>query len=217
MSPALHTPCGHFVRIFTRFLRTAALTAPVHFRCHGVLIRRRRTQEDGGSNADGPRATYPELHKTRLGILESGERMESEMQAEQSNRGNPFGMEIHAYSREQALDDGTLVDVTSAAREAGFKLPVALTRAAWLDAVTWSERDSQMQMPQVEGGRLWDVVWMASLAARRSRCSSTVAFQLYRVPRDGKETRPRLITLHMHLTPGDAGEPVVTITLPHED
>jgi hypothetical protein len=42
-----------------------------------------------------------------------------------------FGPVIHAYSRAEALEDGVLVDVTSTAREAGFRIPVALTRAVW--------------------------------------------------------------------------------------
>ena len=34
---------------------------------------------------------------------------------------------IHSYSRQQAIEDGVLVDVTATAREAGFRYPVALT------------------------------------------------------------------------------------------
>jgi hypothetical protein len=38
---------------------------------------------------------------------------------------------ISSYTRSEALADGVLVDVTETAREAGFVVPVALTRAAW--------------------------------------------------------------------------------------
>ena len=38
---------------------------------------------------------------------------------------------IGSYMRSEALDDGVLVDVTEMAREAGFVIPVARTRAAW--------------------------------------------------------------------------------------
>ena len=34
---------------------------------------------------------------------------------------------IHSYTRQQAIEDGVLVDVTATAREAGFRYPVALT------------------------------------------------------------------------------------------
>jgi len=53
---------------------------------------------------------------------------------------DPFGEEfamfsdedlVSRYSRATALADGALVDVTATAREAGFRVPVALTRAAW--------------------------------------------------------------------------------------
>jgi hypothetical protein len=37
---------------------------------------------------------------------------------------------IHRYTRADALRDGVLVDVSATAREAGFRWPVALTRAA---------------------------------------------------------------------------------------
>lgn len=127
-----------------------------------------------------------------------------------------FGNVIYAYSRADAIADGTLIDVTEPAREAGFRLPVALTAAAWADCVEWSAADSQRQTLQDEAGRLWDVVWMASIAARQAQ-GERVAFQLYRVPRGGRATRPRLTTLHLHIGPGDAGEPVITILMPNED
>ncbi|WP_049473777.1 DUF6573 family protein, partial [Stenotrophomonas maltophilia] len=38
---------------------------------------------------------------------------------------------IHSYTRAQAIEDGVLVDVSDVAKEAGFKLPVTITRAAW--------------------------------------------------------------------------------------
>jgi hypothetical protein len=38
---------------------------------------------------------------------------------------------ISSYTRSEAFADGVLVDVTETAREAGFVIPVALTRAAW--------------------------------------------------------------------------------------
>lgn len=127
-----------------------------------------------------------------------------------------FGNVIYAYTRAEAIADGTLIDVTEAAREAGFRLPVALTAAAWADCVEWRAADSQRQTLQDEAGRLWDVVWMASIAARKAQ-GARVPFQLYRVSRGGRATRPRLMTLHLHIGPGDAGEPVITILMPNED
>ncbi|WP_325176197.1 DUF6573 family protein, partial [Xanthomonas hortorum] len=45
---------------------------------------------------------------------------------------------IHSHTRANLLEDGDLVDVSALAREAGFKVPVAVTRAVWADCVAWS-------------------------------------------------------------------------------
>ncbi|MHB1236075.1 MAG: DUF6573 family protein [Gallionella sp.] len=126
-----------------------------------------------------------------------------------------FGPPIHAYSRVQAIEDGILVDVSTTAREAGFRYSVAMTRTAWADCVEWSDADSQRQCYQDEAGRLWDVLWMSSLAAQRG--GEQVAFEFYRIPRGGRRTQARLTTLHMTIGPGDTGGPVITIMLPGED
>jgi len=126
-----------------------------------------------------------------------------------------FGKPIHIYTREQAIKDGCLVDVSTTAAEAGFRYPVTITRAAWADCVEWTAEDSHRQTYQDEAGRLWDVLWMARLAARRG--GERLAYQLYCVPRGGRGVRARLTTLHMHIGPGDQGEPVITILMPNED
>lgn len=136
--------------------------------------------------------------------------------AQQSELESLFGNVIYAYTRADAIADGTLVDVTETAREAGFRLPVAVTAAAWADCVAWSEADSKRQTAQDEAGRLWDVLWMATIAARQAQ-GERVPFQLYRVPRGGRGTRPKLTTLHLHIGPGDDCAPVITILMPHED
>lgn len=128
-----------------------------------------------------------------------------------------FGEAIHAYTRAQAIADGLLVDVTETARNAGFRVPVAITAAAWDKAVAWSNEDTARQTPQDEAGRLWDVVWMSYVAARRASGSCRVPVQLHVVPRDGTTTTPRLTTLHMVIGPGDEGEAVITLMNPDED
>ena len=129
-----------------------------------------------------------------------------------------FGEVISTYTRAQAIDDGVLIDAGSMAQEAGFKWPVAVTSAAWADCVAWSEDDSDKQAHQDESGRLWDVLFMASHAIRtRSGSGDRLLFELYRVPRDGRSTQAELTTLKLIVGPGDQGEPVITILLPHED
>ena len=125
---------------------------------------------------------------------------------------------IHSYSRAQAIEDGVLVDVSEPARDAGFTVPVAITRAVWADCVEWTEEtDSRKNTIQDEDGRLWDVVFMARLACRARGDSPRRLFELYRVPVEGRGVRPRRVTLAIHIGPGVSGEPVVTIMLPHED
>lgn len=128
-----------------------------------------------------------------------------------------FGEPIHVYTRAQAIANGVLIDVSQTAHEAGFRLPVALTASAWADYVAWDDADSSRQTAQDEAGRLWDVIWMASLAARRARESQRFAFQVYRVPRGGSGIWVRLTTLHMCIGPGDDAAPVITILMPSED
>ena len=63
--------------------------------------------------------------------------------------------------------------MTESAREAGFRVPVAVTAAPWADieAIPPSKRGIQDV-----AGRLWDVLWMARLAARRA--GSETDFQM---------------------------------------
>jgi hypothetical protein len=130
---------------------------------------------------------------------------------------------IHSYSRAQAIADGVLVAVPAdIARQAGFIVPVALTRAVWDDCVAWTDADTDATgAPQDETGRLWDVLWMSSHAARRSAGRCRV--RLVRIPRDFRpddenlEPEPQLVELVMAVGPGDCGEPVITIMQPGED
>jgi hypothetical protein len=149
-----------------------------------------------------------------------------------SRAGKPmdFGPPISVYSRAQAIADGTLIPVDpELAAQAGFAVPVALTRAVFEDCVAWATQDTRRTgLLQDEIGRLWDVLSMAALAGRRAPNENRVRFQLYRVPRDrgpipidDLDDHQRdalcLVTLVLHCGPGDAGEPVLTILQPHED
>jgi len=124
---------------------------------------------------------------------------------------------IHTYTRAQAIADGELVAVDPGlAREAGFVIPVALTRAAWSDCVQWTSDDNRLQHTlQDETGRLWDVLFMARLAASRGGRQTTV--RLVRVPRDGQSQHPQPVDLVMVCGPGDDAKPVITIMQPGEE
>lgn len=123
---------------------------------------------------------------------------------------------IHSYSREQAIADGVLIDVTSTAMEAGFKIPVALTSAVYEDCVRWDAVDGAAG--QDEAGRLWDVVYLASRAAISSPRKARVDFDLMRVNRITPDVVvPTRTSLSMVVGPGDQGEPVITIMQRGED
>ncbi|MFF7358285.1 DUF6573 family protein [Streptomyces filipinensis] len=126
---------------------------------------------------------------------------------------------IHAYTRARALADGVLVAADAElAREAGFRVPVAVTSAVWEGCVAWNEGDSERQVPQDEKGRLWDVLTMCRVAIRRSGGGGgRVTVNLRRVPRDGRTRQARPVQLVCAIGPGDHGEPVITVMEPHED
>lgn len=124
---------------------------------------------------------------------------------------------IHGYSRAQMISEAELMDVSEAARMAGFLVPVAMTRAAWIECVEWTDEAAKAKAPgQSEAGRLWDLLWMAGRAAAAGR-SMRCLFAVCRVPQEGGGTRSRRVRLAMQTHGGDRGEAVVTIMLPWED
>lgn len=119
---------------------------------------------------------------------------------------------ISVYTREQAIADGELVDVSITAMEAGFEYPVALTRAVRDEYIVPDERSRKWG--QSEKGRLWDTLSMLRHAVRTSAGGDRLLFQVYFIM---KAKQQRLINLKSVCCPGDNGEPVITIMLPKED
>jgi hypothetical protein len=124
-----------------------------------------------------------------------------------------FGEVIHTYTRAQAIDDGVLVDVSETAKEAGFRFPVALTRAVCAKCVEVPPK----VVLQDEEGRLWDVLCMAFFAIKRARQGGEQLLFKLHVRNDNRERTPPLVTLKLVCGPGDDAEPVITIMLPDED
>lgn len=118
---------------------------------------------------------------------------------------------IHQYTRAQALKDGVLKDATELAREAGIRYPVALTQAVWAEYVAVPEGVTGQSVI----GRLWDILWMFRNAARRRGDVNEFRFKLY--VKNHERRAAELIELKAHCGPGDDGEPVITVMLPHED
>ena len=127
-----------------------------------------------------------------------GEAMEDEM--------------IYGYSRKQAIEDGVLIDVSERAKEAGFRIPVAVTSGAWGEIVVPDLHDREAG--QSEQGRLWDVLNVLRWTIRQSHDGEdTIHFEVL-VWRAGRTTREKLKAV---CGPGDNAEPVITVMLPHED
>lgn len=119
---------------------------------------------------------------------------------------------ISVYTRAQAIDDGVLVDVTTTAQEAGFRIPVAMTRAVWCEYV---EVPAGVEC-QDEAGRLWDILTMLRFAIRRSDDGPELRFRLH-VRNDNRPGDPPLVELKAICGPDDDASPCITITLPCED
>lgn len=138
-------------------------------------------------------------------------------------------------SRTELIEDGALVDVSKLASEAGFLVPVALTRGAWDRHVAVPDGDTS---GQDETGRLWDVLHMASCQAYgagdrwrrfvanrgislapKKRGAGRITFGVISsaVNARGKLEKAVEVQLDLALEGGDVLEPVMTIALPGED
>lgn len=122
---------------------------------------------------------------------------------------------IHKYTREQALEDGVLIDLTEWARGRGYKIPVAITAAAWVEAIKVpAELNGDGQS---ERGRAHDVLTMLLYAIKQGgRDKSRLLFHVL-VQQQAYPHQPQTLQLKAMVGPGDDAEPVMTILLPHED
>lgn len=144
---------------------------------------------------------------------------------------NFSGEPVFGYTRAQAIGDGVLVDLSTArdekghllCQEAGFKVPVAITRTAWARTIeaggTWKP-DGDGEILELEGGqsvtgRLLDVLWALRMAVGQAHEADRVQFQVS-VDLKGNG-RHELIRLWALCGPSDNARPVITILLEGED
>ncbi len=120
---------------------------------------------------------------------------------------------LHTYSRREAIDDGVLIDVTETAKEAGFRIPVAVTAAVWAEYVAVPED----VVTQEECGRLWVVLFTLFRVIRSGRESGAKLRYLMHVRDDNLDGEPSLVELKALCGPNDDGTPCVTVMLPEED
>lgn len=132
---------------------------------------------------------------------------------------------ISMYTRQQAIEDGVLVDVSEKAKmEYGINLPVAFTRAVWDEYITPDPRS--VSWGQSIEGRLHDTLFMLLgplRAVTRSQKwvdkfnqDGQVTFY-YKVGYVLKEKQNRTIQLKVILSLDENYKPVVTVLKPNED
>ena len=116
---------------------------------------------------------------------------------------------IYSYSRAQALEDGVLVDISSLAKEAGFKFPVAVTCGVY------ELLNDTHQSGQSFEGRAWDLLMVLHFEIKRSKNTDTVYFAPYFNAEHHSQPKP--YKLWSKCGPGDNSEPSITIMLITED
>ena len=103
----------------------------------------------------------------------------------QDGDGDQFFSQVRAFM----IMDGSLVDISNTARDAGIKYEVAVTAAVWRRYIEWSYADRVKQVDQNTEDRLRNVVFMLAWRLRRvGAFTSSVHYCLQVVPRDGFAT-----------------------------
>jgi len=126
-----------------------------------------------------------------------------------------FGEIIDKYTRQQAIEDGVLIDLSDLAKEAGFKFPLAIT--AGVKAIL-----NNLEAPgQSFEGRAWDMLTILKLESRRAAGDTVYFAPLFaRKDRRCKEAEKYItepIKMWSKCGPGDNMEPVITVMMPEED
>ena len=144
---------------------------------------------------------------------------------------------ISRYTRARAISDGVLVDLmqrptperpdlddlAELVRQAGFTVPVAMTAAAFAEAV--APIDGEISPCQDLKGRLWDVLFVLAWEIRSARRSGrdetdTVRFEVRVWRQKGYEgatrTGHRVVRLKSVIGPDDDRRPCITLMLPDE-
>lgn len=113
-----------------------------------------------------------------------------------------FGEVISRYTREQAVSDGVLLDVSDSEAARLFKYPAAIT-SALASALSRGAGNEAASF----NARLWDVFYMMQIKARTSR-DSDVFFRV--------TVGSRVLALWGNCGPGDDGAPVITVGFPED-
>jgi hypothetical protein len=133
---------------------------------------------------------------------------------------------IYVYTRQQAFDDGVLVDFTKPpfdelCKNAGLKWPVAMTAEAFATCVELNELSDAAGCDLK--GRAWDVLWMLRCAIKSSRGGDeALTFKLLCwTPDQPKTWNASPVEVTLKCVAGPIGpedpSPCLTIMMPWED
>lgn len=123
-------------------------------------------------------------------------------------------------TRAEAIADGVLVPVSQLLSDAfGFPFPVAVSRSVWADVVAWPEAAARAVARTLipaavpcESGRVAVLLHAAAQALAAADGAGSASLVVWRVSPAAPVSRPARVRLRLVLQPGDAGEPVATIT-----
>jgi hypothetical protein len=127
---------------------------------------------------------------------------------------NPRTADLHvttAYSHAAEPDHRLPLDVSDAAREAGLRLTVAISRDAWDLCVALNPAATRAGCD--EHGRLADVLGMLAWALGRTRDDASVYFEVACLTHGA---RPTCIPLRAVRDPGSDADAILTVVLPEE-
>ena len=141
---------------------------------------------------------------------------------------------IYSYTWLNAIEDGLFMQLSGPGyqgdewipdmvKEVGITVPVAMTAAVSSKCVAPVEGEGEQLAPcQDIKGRLWDVLYMLTVAARRHRTPSEMRFKVWIVPNipEGSDQTPnpkevKLCARLDAMSPEDP-QPVMTIYFPEE-
>lgn len=111
---------------------------------------------------------------------------------------------VSTYTRAEALADGSLIDQSEVAKEAGFKYPLAITSGLH-GVIQKAIKDGADTIDWI----MWDILTMFKIAIKKDGGSDKVWFQF--------SLQGKIIDLWSVINGGDDGKPVITIMLTTED
>ena len=132
--------------------------------------------------------------------------------ADELHKDQPLGPIFFGYSRKQAIEDGTLVDLTTPGflqvlQRNGIKVHAAMTATCFAEVVG---QDASQQTTRETLNRIAFVLMRFRQAAAKNTDVERVDFEVEGV--DGEN-----VAMYAHIGPGDEGEPVLTFMLFGED